>query len=415
MAKVLVLSPTFPCPMQSGGQVRLFHVLKHLTDHGHQVTLLSFLLPDQVPHRGEAEAVCRRVETVAGRDEHGVWDKLRGRLRLLEFRRALTKVRQAGQGIPYQYFRFAHPEMTRLFRRLLSQERYDFVQAEYSQMAPYLADPAVRASGARSVLVEIDVSFVAADRTARTTRGIGNLLVRWEARRMMAYHRAILPGIFRVVTMSEEDARFILDLYPDARTCVVPNGVDTHQFAFTPRTAPENRKLLFVGGSGHPPNVDGMEFFDRQILPRIRSACPGTTLTVIGAFQQRPGQFSPELRFAGFVEDLSAPMAGHAVFVVPLRIGSGTRLKILEAFSAGIPVVSTRVGAEGIRVRDGENILLADRPEAFAGAVVRLLNDPALARRIAEGARETAVSLYSWEQVLRPLEQLYTGGGRDPV
>jgi len=410
MAKVLVLSPTFPCPMASGGQVRLFHVLKHLTGHGHRVTLLSFILPEQEPHRSEAEAVCDRVETVAGRDAPGFAGRIRGRLRPLELHRAVLKLRQAAQGIPYQYFRFAHPEMTRRLRTLLSRERYDFVQAEYSQMAPYLADPAVRSSGARAVLVEIDVSFVAAHRTARTERGFKNLLNRLEARRMMAYHRKILPGIFRVVTMSDEDAAFLRDLSPEARTCVAPNGVDTDRFAFAPRRDPENRKLLFVGGSGHPPNVDAMAFFDRHVLPRILSACPGATLTVVGAFRHRPGQYAPAMRFQGFVEDLGGPMASHAVFVVPLRIGSGTRLKILEAFSAGIPVVSTRVGAEGIRVRDGENILLADAPEAFAGAVCRLLGDPALARRIAENARSTAVDLYSWERVMAPLGQLYHQG-----
>jgi len=416
MARVLILSPAFPLPLQSGGQVRLYQVIKYLAGKGHRVSLLSFLLPEHETQVEKIRALCHRVECVPGRLESSLAARVRGHLGPSGLRRLLAKARLFLGGAPYQYVRFAHPEMTRRLRRLMAAEDFDFVQAEYSQMASYLTDPAVRGSRARTLLVEIDVSFVAGERTVRQTRGLPRLLHRLDTARMRSYHRRVLPGVFRVVAMSEEDARILEGLYPEAVVCVAPNGVDVEEFPFSRGGSQARENLLFVGGSGHPPNVDAMEFFSRQILPLLQQEFPDLCLTVVGNFENRPGQYPPALRFPGFVDDLKPSLAGHAVSVVPLRIGSGTRLKILESFAAGIPVVSTRVGAEGIRAEHGRDILLADTPEDFSRAVVSLLRDPELANRIALGGRRTAVEVYAWDRVLSPLDLLYreaAPGGQD--
>jgi len=408
VAKILILSPAFPLPLQSGGQVRLFHVIRHLS-RNHEVSLLSFSLPENERLRPELAPYCRRIETVPGRRVTSLVGRALLHMQPREMHRSAMKGLQLLQGVPLHYCRFAHPQMRRTLLRMLREDPCHVVQAEYSQMAPYLLDPAVKRLSEARVLVEIDLPFRAMLRTRESLRGWGRHVYGWETGRALAYEKKILPEFLRVVMMSAEDEQELLRLCPSARTLIAPNGVDTERFP--PRKEqPRNRKLLFVGGDGHLPNVVAVDFFASRILPLLLREEPGTTLTVVGDFRNtlRRKTYAPAFRFEGFVESLQPYLESHAVFVAPLRIGGGTRLKILEAMSAQIPVVSTEVGAEGIRLRAGEDFLVADSPEGFSRAVVSLLRDPDRAFQIARNGRRAAEALYSWDTVLTPLSRLYT-------
>jgi glycosyltransferase involved in cell wall biosynthesis len=221
-----------------------------------------------------------------------------------------------------------------------------------------------------------------------------------------------------VAAVSEEDRRTLLRLQPAALIGVVPNGVDTAHFSRAAlageRAGPLSlaaSTLVFSGTLDFRPNVDAVLWFAREVLPRVRARRPEARLLVVG---KRP---APALRalaeqgaltLTGEVPDARPYIAGAAVYVVPMRIGGGVRLKLLEALALETPVVSTGMGAEGVAgLRGDEHCLLADDPAGFAVAVLRLLDEPTLARRLGAAGRELARARYDWTAIVPRLEALY--------
>jgi glycosyltransferase involved in cell wall biosynthesis len=193
------------------------------------------------------------------------------------------------------------------------------------------------------------------------------------------------------------------------RATVVVPGVDCE--TLTPSERPSSSSnLVFVGSMSYRPNVDAAEFFVRQVLPRIAREVPDVTLSIVGAAPapsvKRLAQ-DPRVRVTGLVDDVRPYYAAAAASVVPLRIAGGVRMKILEALALGSPVVSTAIGAEGLELEDGRDLLIADTPEQFADAAIRLLRDPQLRDRLARHGRATAVRRFSWDSVARALEAVY--------
>jgi glycosyltransferase involved in cell wall biosynthesis len=190
---------------------------------------------------------------------------------------------------------------------------------------------------------------------------------------------------------------------------VVPNAVDVERYRPRPGDPPpDGRTLLFFGALDYWPNVDGLLFFLDAIWPRLAASHPAARVRIVG---RRPppallARRGPRVEIAGFVEDLRPSLASAAAVVVPLRLGGGTRLKILEAMAMARPVVSTVRGAEGIDAAPGRELLLADDPEGFAAALRRLLDDPTLGARLGRAARALVVERYAWRTSVRELERL---------
>jgi glycosyltransferase involved in cell wall biosynthesis len=246
--------------------------------------------------------------------------------------------------------------------------------------------------------------------------GGGYSLAQWL--KLARYERAVMYGADGVAAVSEEDQRMLLRLQPAARIGVVPNGVDTAHFSRSalvgerggPLSLAANT-LVFSGTLDFRPNVDAVLWFAREALPRIRAQRHDVRLLVVG---KRP---APALRalakqglltLTGEVPDARPYIAGAAVYVVPMRIGGGVRLKLLEALALEVPVVSTTMGAEGVAgLRADEHCLLADDPSDFAIAVLRLLDDPVLGRRLGAAGRELARERYDWTAIVPRLEALY--------
>jgi glycosyltransferase involved in cell wall biosynthesis len=210
--------------------------------------------------------------------------------------------------------------------------------------------------------------------------------------------------------VSEADGATFERLYPGALRSaahVVQTGVDTRYFTPAAEEARRPAHLVFTGSMDWLPNEDGMLYFVSEILPLIRRAEPGTTLSIIGRsptpavrrLEQEPG-----IEVTGSVDDVRPHVSAGSVYIVPLRVGGGTRLKIFEAMGMGKAIVSTTVGAEGLPVTDGGDILIADAPESFAGAVVRLLREDGLRRRLERAARALVVGRYDWSAVARDFE-----------
>jgi polysaccharide biosynthesis protein PslH len=301
-------------------------------------------------------------------------------------------------------------------RALAGDGRYDAVHADQLWMAPYAL--AARASGQRArpphlVLDQHNAVYLVPERLALAAR---NPLVRLGYRResalMRQYEARTCLAFDQVVTVTDEDRAKLMELYRNGRrphlTQVIPICVDPETTRARARQ-PDTGTLLFVGGLHWPPNADGVEWFVREVLPRVRARRPQACLTVIGKGPSADllGREADGVHCLGYVDDLDAHWERCDMFIVPLRAGGGMRVKILDAWSRGVPVISTRIGAEGLAGIHGHNLLLADTAEAFADSVIQLMTDPALAQRIGAEGRRTVEARYNWRRVYRTWHEVY--------
>ena len=247
-------------------------------------------------------------------------------------------------------------------------------------------------------------------RHAETKTGtIEKALYGAQYRRMLRYERKTLARFEGVLAVSDADRQTFAALYPEAirqPAHVVPTGVDTDYFAPAPG-APAPPTLVFTGSMDWLPNEDAMQYFCRDILPLIRAEEPDVRLSIVGRAPTPAVKRLAEaegILVTGRVDDVRPYMRDAMVYVVPLRIGGGTRLKIFEAMSMGKAVVSTTVGAEGLPVMDGRHVMLADEPTSFARAVVRLLRDTDARARLESAARALVLEQYDWSAVAGSLE-----------
>ena len=219
-----------------------------------------------------------------------------------------------------------------------------------------------------------------------------------------------------VAAVSESDAAALRRLAPDKEIDVVPNGVDTQAYAPSAARAAGDCAtaatvdLVFTGKMDYRPNVDAALWFADEILPRVRAQVPNARFVVVG--QNPHSRLQPLARRAavwltGQVDDIRPYVAGACVYVAPLRMGGGTRLKVLQAMAMAKPIVSTTLGCNGIQAQDGREALLADSPQNFAAAVVRLTRDEALRRELGAHARALAVARYDWSHIAPLMEALY--------
>lgn len=255
------------------------------------------------------------------------------------------------------------------------------------------------------------LSYARAARLAPTALGrLRGLARTWRLRRL---EQALARSADAVIAVSEDEARVMHALAPGGRVVVAPNGVDADALAVTP----PGDALLFVGLLSYAPNRDAMEWFARDVLPLFGAGVPDVLVAgrEPGPALEALAQGHPRLRLLGFVPDLAPLYARAAVFVNPMRGGGGTRLKMLGAMAAGKAVVSTTIGAEGLALTPGRDVVVADTPEAFAAAVRALLNDRARAERLGRAARALVEARYRWEACLAPLDDLYASLGRPGV
>jgi glycosyltransferase involved in cell wall biosynthesis len=416
--RVLFLTQVLPYPLDAGPKVRAYYTLRHLAQR-HAVSLLSFARPSDPPGAVEhLRTICEAVETIQIQ---------RGRMRdVWHLARSL-----AGD-TPFLIERDRNAEMRRSIRARFKSVSvttaggsgeapgFDVIHADQLWMAPYALLGASAGGPYRRPAIVLDqhnAVFQVPDRLARhEANPLKRALLAWEARKMARFEARICRGFDHVVWVTDEDRLALAatsegraDL-PDGRSTVIPICVDTDRPPVVERGT-EVRRVTFLGGLHWPPNAEGARWFARDIWPRVRAQAPEAVLTLIGKDPPRAlarhGSGSDGVEITGFVPDPSSYLSETAAFIVPLQAGGGMRVKILDAWSRGLPVISTRLGAEGLLARDGENLLLADDPEAFARAVVRVLREPTLAARLVEGGRRTVEVHYDWRRVYRAWDDVY--------
>jgi glycosyltransferase involved in cell wall biosynthesis len=324
----------------------------------------------------------------------------------------MLQLRSVASAHSFEYHYYTVPALQPALDRLLQRSRFDIVNLEF----PYLAHFQLRGSppGTPAPAVVIDAHEIAYDLVRQFGKLSASLARKLYAalnwRKLRSEELSAFRSADGVYSCSIDDEKRILGEVPSARTVVIPNAADVEFFQPRPSDpAADGRTIVFFGLLSTVPNVDGLLWFLREIWPRISAARPEARLKVLGkgAPQSVLAQAGPSVEVVGFVEDLRPRLASAAVLVVPLRLGGGTRLKIVEGMAMGKAIVSTTLGAEGIDVVPERDLLIADDPGSFAASVVRLLEDPGAVARLGAAARTLAVERYAWSVAASTLERFY--------
>jgi glycosyltransferase involved in cell wall biosynthesis len=294
---------------------------------------------------------------------------------------------------PHAAREFRNRDLAWLIHRQIYLRRIDVLQLEYTVLGQY----AGRFRRIPSILFEHDIYFQSiARRLPHMTGSMQKLQARWEYLRSLRYELRLLPTLDRIQVCSRDNARYLASFLPALRGRIDDGyraGIDASLYPFHMGHR-EPMTLLFLGSFRHLPNVEALNWFVRRVFPLVREREPGVRLILIGSEppprHSLPGDAAIELM--GFVEDVREPLARYSVFLCPILSGSGVRVKLLEAFASGIPVVSTRLGAEGLASVDGEICALADDPETFAAKVLELLENPERACEMARRARAEVIA-----------------------
>lgn len=383
--------------------MRNYYFIRGLARH-HAVDLLTFLAPgDQIADDSPLKTLCGRIATV----EQPV------RTALQRARSTLTTL------TPDMGLRLESEAMHRLVRQWLAETHYDVVQIEGIELAQY-ARPLRerRRDPERPALVFDDhnCEYLLQKRNALTDLrhpqrwpAAAYSLVQW--RKLRRYEAAIVRAADTVVAVSEADRWALLDLGAPTPIVVAPNGIDLEAYR-PPETASPLRTIVFTGKMDYRPNIDAVLWFAQNVLPRVLAKAPDVRFQIVG-MNPHPRlnalRGHPAIEITGAVPDTRPYIHQAGAYVIPMRVGGGTRFKALEALACAAPVVSTTLGVEGVDVRNGQELLIADEPEAFAAAVLRLLEDAQkggeLRRRLGAQGRRFVEQHYGWEQILPKLEE----------
>lgn len=367
----------------------MFHLLKHLCKY-HDVTVSGFY------ENGDMEYFVREFPELHGK-MHFIHRNTK------KFRR-LKQLRAYFSDHSWWFNWIKSPELTQTLQNLLDKNDYDILQVEYSSMGyMQLETDAVKI---------LDAHNVEYDNFRRMAK------VKWSILRKKFYQheyettfREEIQGFRRqdaLFVTSERDKKLIAKDLPEKPQFVIPNGVDMEYFS-SKNSREEPFSIVFTGAMKYIPNTDGMIYFLEEIFPLIKKQVPQAKVYIVGS--QPPAKLkayaSDSVKITGFVDDVRPYIDKASVFVVPLNMGSGTRLKVLEALSMQKPVVSTSVGCEGIDVEDGKHLLIRDNPKEFADAVIQLFEDKNQKHRLIEYGFELMKQKYDWKVVGEAIEHSF--------
>jgi len=395
--KILFVAPYLPSPPRFGGQRRMDGLMRGLAAN-HEVSILSFNSTDPYTQQSldATRLFCQRVTTLPDLDPRSVAEKRRLQMRSLlslhSFEHLQVKRRADFQAQIDQQ---------------LAEQSYDVVQVEFANMASYRFTRQQKKP--LLVLDEHNIEYDLQRRTAGSADGASRKLynsLNW--RKLGWEEKAAWRRFDGVLLTSQRDAGLLSGVSPTTTTAVIPNGVNVEQFQPSSfDTAPD--QLLFFGANNYFPHHDALLYFIDEILPKVVAARPNVKLSIVGPGAQPAllARQSRHVEVVGFVDDVMPHLERASAVVVPLRIGGGTRLKIVEAMAKSKAIVSTRIGAEGLDVSHEHDVLLADSPDDFAQQILRVLADPKLAQKLGQNARTLAEERYAWTAVVRQLVQFY--------
>ena len=386
--KILIISPYSIFPPIHGGAVRVFHLIQELSRQ-HQISVLAWVRNKEEQQSNQAlQQYCRSTSFL---------------IKDSSPKCSLLGVSPAG------FDEFYSQKMEFERDRIIVEDEINILQIEYSHMSRYL----LKSPQLGVFLTFHELAFVSKWRhMKKTSNPLAKLYYLYDCLRLVRHELRICKQADRVFTMSAHDSQILRSKLPGFSPRIssqITIGVDINQNPRQPRN-PQRKSLLFVGNLSHLPNVDGILFFYHEVLPLIRSQRKDLLFYIVGAEPPHEifkMQEDPNTIVTGQVEHIDSYFQEHTVFVAPIRVGSGVKLKILEALGARIPIVSTTLGAEGIDVTNRENILLADSPSDFARCVLNLLENPDLCQKLADNGHLLVKKRYNYQIIAQNLTEEY--------
>ena len=403
---ILFLTQVLPYPLDAGPKVRAYYVLRYLAQH-HTVTLVSFVRPTDTPAAlAHLRGFCRDIYTTPM--PRGRW------LDASHLMRSLVT------NTPFLIARDEVRAMRRLLTEVLdSSGPYDAVHADQLWMAPYALYAQQRSTVRNRPQVTLDqhnaVYLIPTRMQQGTRHPLKRRLLDIEARKLTRYETEVCRRFDHVVWVTQEDYQAV-SLHANGaggqlrNSGVIPICTEVEAHARLPRSAAP-RRVTFLAGLHYPPNAEGVMWFAREVFPAVLAKQPDAVLTVIG--KQPPAELrrlpipAANLEITGYVADPQVYLEQTAAFIVPLHAGGGMRVKILDAWRWGLPVVSTCIGAEGIRITPGQDVLIADTAGDFADATVHLLCNAAAGQQIADAGFATLSRHYDWRTIYRMWDSIY--------
>jgi sugar transferase (PEP-CTERM/EpsH1 system associated) len=393
--RILWLKSELLHPVDKGGKIRTYQMLKHI-NRAHDVTYMTFVSPNDSPESLEQSAeYCQQLALIPRSET---------RKNGIHFYSDLAL--NLSSRLPYAIQKYRSAEMRRAVERELSERNHDVVVCDFLVPSINLA----RDSRCPTVLFQHNVESMIWRRHYEVqTNKIKKAFFRNQWQKMYWYEREACQAFDAVVAVSRNDREQMRNEFGLTQIYDVPTGVDT-EFFRPLGTAREPFELVFTGSMDWMPNEDAIIYFIEKIMPRINGWNPQVTLTVVG---RNPGErlkamaeSNRQIKITGRVDDVRPYIDKASAYIVPMRVGGGTRLKIYEAMAMAKPVISTTVGAEGLPIRDGKELLIADQPEDFAQAVIRALSDAPFAAKIGERARALVCERFGWERAAQAFIQV---------
>lgn len=388
-------------PVDTGGKLRSYHLARALAAR-HDLTMLTY-------YEGPADPAYERE---MGEHFPGAATMRTGPMRPGGLTDVARYAANLLSRVPFAVAKFSPPEVMDLVDRWTREDCFDAIVCDFLSATRNFTRP----ESTPVVLFQHNVESALWRRQARhAPNPVLRLVYGIESWKMDRYEARTVARFREVIAVSEEDRRLMSGMTDPSRIVVVPTGVDTAKFAAVAETEPTSHTALFLGSMDWEPNVDGVEWMTSSVWPRIVQAVPEARFAIVGR-NPHPSvraKAAPGIVVTGSVPSVEPYLREADAFIVPLRVGGGTRLKIFEAMAAGRAVISTTVGAEGLPVTHDRDILIADDPEAFASAVIRVMTDPALRQRIAAGGLALARA-HDWSQVVSGFADVLARAGAGP-
>jgi polysaccharide biosynthesis protein PslH len=388
MLRILQLAARLPYPLHDGGATGIYKIAESVTREGHQVTFVSFTDED-IQTTNDALDAMSKFATVHLTSKP-----------LPPTNLVLLKTLFKGA---YPIERRMMPEMFALIERLMSENTYDIVHLDHAHMGKYGLWMKEKWN-IPIVLREHNYETLIYERFAANTKNpLKKLIATIHAKRLRKEEANFIRSFDATIPITPQDEELMRRDAPNATYYTIPAGVDTDYYRPTEQAKEARNSILWIGGTNWLPNRDAIEYFAKEIFPLVVKSVPDATFDVVGEGTDKLQSLAMEgvgnVWLHGRVPDIRPFMERSAVMICPLRVGGGMRLKLLDFFASGKAVVSTSVGAEGNKARDGEEILIRDSASSFADAVVKLLGDPDQRAALSSKARRLVEEEYSWQSV----------------
>jgi polysaccharide biosynthesis protein PslH len=439
--RILFLTQIVPYPPDAGPKIKTWNLLRYLATQGHEIILASFVRPEEVQYVTNLEQVCEVVHTVHIKRSRladvGYW-----------LRSHLT-------GRPFLIERDDLQEMHQVVREIMKSGQVDCIHADQLTMTQYalpysgtvvgngisyqdavhnsvIPRNGKRADEKRRPILVFDAHnavWTIVERMRQNLPWFLRPVAGLEARRVKRYEGMLVRAFDHILAVTEIDRMHLLEAAKavngrdrhnkitgsPAPVTVIPIAVDTEQFQPVSRQ-PCSKSILTLGTLHYPPNADGVRWFLREVFPIVRKSIPEASLTIVGKsppdYLIQSARQNPEwVKVTGYVPDLRPYLASSALVVIPVRAGSGMRVRILDALAFGVPLVTTTVGLEGIDAQHGKQVLVADTAEEFAENVIVLLKDGDLQARLSRNGRHLVEDHYDWKVALKSMNKIYGNEG----